>query len=371
MIEMLVSLGIFLVISAAAFSLFSQHQPMFKQQQNLAGLNISLRNAVAQLQTDMVNGGAGYDQGMNIPNWPVGVVISNNPVAVGGDCRTGTPKVYGANCFDSFTVIVADAATTPVNPLASASGTLPVAAGTCGAITTDTSAKTQVFMLPPTGITAATYAGNFLNGDQILLVKSDGSAYTTFKLTAAGATQTVGVNTYVRLTHATKTAANGSNAAADDQTGMSVNSASLTTSQFCAQDWLIRLTPVKYDVDTSTPSNPKLRRTLLVQGQTPAANGVTVSEQIIGFKVGASTFNNVADSDTTSYNFDASTYVSGSSTADPYDYTLVRSVMVSIIGRTIPQTDPTYTFRNTFDGGAYETQGISVVVNPRNMSMAD
>jgi prepilin-type N-terminal cleavage/methylation domain-containing protein len=368
LLELMIALAMFAVVSGAALSLFSQHQPLFNQQQNLAGVNIAMRNAVAQLQTDIVNGGAGYYSGINIPNFPVGVVISNNVVASGGDCRTGVPLTYGANCFDSLTVIVADPATTPVNILAGASASLPVTAGTCVSTTTDTSATTNLYVLPPVGITAATYSGNFKNGDQILLVAGDGSKYTTVKLTANGTTQNVGGTVYVLLAHSTKTNANGSNAAADDLTGMSVHSPDLTTSQFCATAWLVRLTPILYDVDLSNTSDPKLRRTVLIQGQTPAVNGVTVSEQIIGFKVGAALINGATDVST--YNFDASTFISASSPGG-YDYTLVRSVMISMIGRTPPVTDPTYKFRNAFDGGAYETQGVSVVVNPRNMSMSD
>ena len=159
------------------------------------------------------------------------------------------------------------------------------------------------------------------------------------------------------------TAANGTNAAADDITGMSVNSSDQTTAQFCATDYVLRLTPVLYDVDLSTASDPKLRRTVLVAGHTNTANGVTLAEQVIGFKVGASLVSGTTD--TSTYNFDSSTFGTGAG----YDYTVVRSVMVSLIGRTTPNPDPTYVFRNSFDSGPYEVQGTSVVVNPRNMSM--
>ena len=43
LIEMLLAMGIFGVISAAAFGLMAQHQPLFNQQQGLAALNISMR----------------------------------------------------------------------------------------------------------------------------------------------------------------------------------------------------------------------------------------------------------------------------------------------------------------------------------------
>ena len=164
------------------------------------------------------------------------------------------------------------------------------------------------------------------------------------------------------------TNANGTNASANDQTGMSVNSPDLTTSQFCATDWALRLTPIKYDVDLTIASDPKLRRTVLVAGATPAANGVTLAEQVVGFKIGASLINGTTDIPT--YNFDSSTFISASSPSG-YDYTMVRSVMVSLVGRTPPNADPTYDFRNSFDQGPYRIQGVSVVINPRNMSMTD
>ena len=359
--ELLIAVAMFTVFAGAAFSLMAQHLPLFNQQQGMAQLNISMRNAVAQMQVDVVNGGAGYYSGVNIPNWPVGVVINNNVVTSSQDCHTGT--TYGANCFDSFTVIVSDPNTTPVNPLAGASGSLPVTAGTCTSNTTVTSSMTSLYVLPPTGVTAATYARNFNSGDQILLVKGDGSKYTTTKLTANGGTSIVSGVTYVLLTHGL-TVVGGTNTTTDDQTGMSVNSSDLTTDTFCATDWVLRLTPIKYDVDTTTdPTNPTLRRTVLVQGQTPTANGVPLTNQLIGFKVGASLITGTTD--TTAYNFNSSTFGTG------YDYTLIRSVMVSLVGRTVPNPGPSFVFRNSFDGGPYQIQGVSVVINPRNMSMAD
>jgi hypothetical protein len=43
---------------------------------------------------------------------------------------------------------------------------------------------------------------------------------------------------------------------------------------------------------------------------------------------------------------------------------------VSLIGRTSPSNADSE-FRNSFDNGRYQVQGIAVVVNPRNMSMND
>jgi prepilin-type N-terminal cleavage/methylation domain-containing protein len=366
LIELLLAMAIFGVISAAAFGLMAQHQPLFNQQQGLAALNISMRNAVAQMQTDIVNGGAGYISTVNTPNWPVGVVITNPIPVVSStqDCHSGT--TYGANCFDQFTVIAADLNTPPVNPLASGStsGSLPVVAGTCATTTVDTSSSITIYVLPPALFTAATFAAQFQNGDQILLVKASGSNYTTVRLTSAPTTVVVSGTTYVLLTHSVTTAANGTNAASDDETNMSVHSSDQTTAQFCAADYVIRLAPVIYYVDISSDStNPTLRRLVFAgtaSAITAPGSGVALANQIIGFKVGAALVSN----NTATYNFDASTFGGGAG----YDYTQVRSVMISLVGRTPPVQDPTFVFRNTFDGGPYQIQGVSIVVNPRNMS---
>jgi hypothetical protein len=50
---------------------------------------------------------------------------------------------------------------------------------------------------------------------------------------------------------------------------------------------------------------------------------------------------------------------------------MIRSIRVSLIGRT-PQGQFTGSnFRNTYDGGQYRIQALSLVINPRNLSMND
>jgi type II secretory pathway pseudopilin PulG len=369
LLELLIASAMFIVIGGATLALFASHQPIFNQQQNLAEVNIALRNAVAQMQLDIANAGANYYTAANTPNYPVGVVVTNNVVASGGDCRSGTPLAYGANCFDSVSIITADAATPPTSP---SNGS-----GACGV-----SSGTTLYLAPAGGTTyatlaaATTAAASFVNGDQILLVKSDGSQYTTFKLTAAGSSATVGANFFVRLTHTatTSTTVSGTTytgynttASGNDPYGMTTNVNSMLAEQYCPGDSVLRITPIQYSIDRTDPTNPVLIRT--VAGLTQTLAQKTLATQIIGFKVGVSLYNDTTDTDTTIYNFDAANYNNGS--AVPYNYTLVRSVMVSLIGRTKPAPEATYKFRNAFDSGPYEIQGVSVVINPRNMSMTD
>jgi prepilin-type N-terminal cleavage/methylation domain-containing protein len=370
MIELLVAAAIFTIISASAFSLMAQHQPIFNQQQNLAEVNIALRNAVAQMQLDLANAGANYYSTVNIPNYPVGVVITNHVEPAGSDCRSGTPLVYSTNCFDQMAIVTADKNTPPAGPQTST--------GAC----INTSSNGTIYLSPSTSTTgygtvqsvATAAAANYLSGDQILFVSNSGNTYTTAKLSAAGSTAKLGSYWYVTLTYGL-TATNGTNTAGstgNDQYNMTTNLNSMLATTYCnnstSYDYVLRLLPITYKVDLTTPTNPALLR--IVAGQSGATVATeTLATQIIGFKLGASLFNNITDLDATTYFFDASTYNNGSSI--PYNYTMLRSVMVSLIGRTNPNPDPTYVFRNTFDNGPYQIQGVSLVVNPRNMSMND
>jgi prepilin-type N-terminal cleavage/methylation domain-containing protein len=57
LIELMIATAMFLIVAGAAFSLLASHQPLFNQQQNKASLNINVRNAIAQMQLDLVNAG--------------------------------------------------------------------------------------------------------------------------------------------------------------------------------------------------------------------------------------------------------------------------------------------------------------------------
>jgi prepilin-type N-terminal cleavage/methylation domain-containing protein len=379
LVELLIATVIFGIISAAIFSLMAQNQPIFNQQQNLAEVNIALRNAVAQMQLDIANAGANYYTGANIPNYPVGVTVTNNVVASGGDCRSGTPLQYGANCFDAMSIITADKSTPPANPMSSASGCINTNTATSGSNGTAYLAPSGSVTGYGTGATApaaaTAAAANYLSGDQILFINANGSQYTTAKLASAGGTAKIGTFWYVLLTYGT-TNASGTNSAANDPYSMSTNANSMLGNTFCSTDWVLRILPITYQVDISTPTNPVLTRSVAGLAQTLAQK--TLATQIVGFKIGASLFNSTTDQESTVYCFNAQAYdpncptvAAGTNGTWSYNYTFLRSVMVSLIGRTPPTTSNTYVFRNSFDNGPYEIQGVSVVINPRNMSMTD
>jgi hypothetical protein len=328
----MVAMAIFLVVGGAAVELAKKHVPLFTSQQNQTGLNLAMRNGVAQMQIDVVNAGTGYYQGVNIPSWPIGITVLNS--APGTGCFDAATNTYTSTCFDTLNVIAMDQNTPPSNP------------SDIGANCVSTTSS-SLFVTPVGATTLAQLAADFHSGDQLLIVKSDGSQMTTTILTSDG--QVTGGK--VKLAH-NPTGADGTNTTTADPLALTNTADSNKLGvQFCNTDWVLRLSPITYSVDASDPTDPKLVRT---QNGQPSV----IAEQIIGFKVGASIWNGTTDN---TYSFDAASY--------NHDWSLIRSVRVSMIGRT--QTDMGNTFRNSFDGGPYKIQSISVVINPRNLSMND
>jgi len=332
LVELMVAMAIFLVVGGAAVELAKRHVPLFTSQQNQTGLNLAMRNGVAQMQIDVVNAGTGYYQGVNIPSWPIGITVLNS--APGTGCFDAAANTYTSTCFDTLNVIAMDQNTPPSNP------------SDIGANCVSTTSS-SLFVTPVGATTLTQLAADFHTGDQLLLVKSDGSQMTTTILTSDGLV----TGGKVKLAH-NPTGVDGTNTTSADPLALSntADSNKLGT-QFCNTDWVLKLSPITYSVDASDPTDPKLVRT---QNGQPSV----IAEQIIGFKVGASIWNGTTDN---TYSFDAASY--------NHDWSLIRSVRVSMIGRT--QSDMGNTFRNSFDGGPYKIQSISVVINPRNLSMND
>jgi prepilin-type N-terminal cleavage/methylation domain-containing protein len=354
LIELLVALAIFMVIGGAAVSLVRRHVPLASSVQNQVGLTMTLRNAIAQMEIDVVNAGTGYYTGANIADWPIGVTIQNN---VSTACNNPANFTYGASCFDKLNVIAADTNVPPTHPSSSATAAVDI----------DTSVNADVFLTPPAGITPAAFAANFHNGDYLLWLHtntSGTSTLTTTVLTADGVVQ----GSTAHLTY-TKTSTSGVDPSdtlqianpGDAPTGSSV----LWTAFSSANDWVIKLNPITYQVDVSNATNPKLVRQ---QGGTTDV----VAEQIIGFRIGASARIGLVD-EPYSFNAAAASPSSGCTSSCGYgnDWSQVRSLRISLIARTPPRSDPTDTFRNSFDGGPYRIQGASVTINPRNLSMND
>jgi Tfp pilus assembly protein PilV len=354
MLEFLVAMSMFMVVGGAALMLFHDHAPYFNQQQNLAGLNVAMQNTITQLQLDLVNAGTGYYPGANIPAWPVGVTIVNqNPTT---PCNNPATFTYTATCFDTLNVLTINPNAAPAHPT-DAAGDLTGCS--------DTGASGAFYIQPSPGLTAAQTAAQFNIGDQVILIKggtgngaslqSSGALVGTFVVTG---NPVPGANN-VMIPHNVSNA-DGTNSSANDPLNITVLSATLPSlpdvgHQFCGTDWLMKLDPTQYTVNSTNPLDPQL-----IRSQGGVSN--VIADQIIGFKVGVTIWNDPNPSLTgDTYYFNSEDYSN--------NYSLIRSVRVSLIGRTTPTPDAAYTFRNAFDGGPYQVLGSTVIINPRNMSM--
>jgi prepilin-type N-terminal cleavage/methylation domain-containing protein len=358
LIELLLALFLFAVVGSAAFTLFAREQTSFLRQQGMVGMNVALRNAAAQIQMDLVNAGTAYFQGANIPSWPVGITIENNVVASGNSCYNSTTFTYGAQCFDTINIIAG------ANPAIYPPSNATDSSGANGPSNCSTTSSGTAYAQAATGQTLAQTAAKYASGDEVVFLAANGRRMTAVVLTAAPVVATGAVRFSFNATRAdgTNTLANDplDITACDDHTCPTPNNFG---NQFCGGDWVIKLAPITYRVDATNPANPKLTRT---------QNGTTamVMEQLIGFKIGATIWNN-SPSTAGQYNYDASSYTNTTAGDQAWNFTLVRSVRVSLIARSTPNPSPSYSFRNTFDRGPYQVASTSIVVNPRNMSMND
>jgi prepilin-type N-terminal cleavage/methylation domain-containing protein len=356
LLEMLVAMAVFLIVSSAAFTLFDNQQKVLYQQQGVGGLNIGLRNALTQIQMDAANAGYGMLSGAYAPAWPVGVDIKNqNPATA---CNNPATFQYGPTCFDTLVIILADR-NTPTCTLAA---------------NLNTSTATTATITPTNGLAASTYYKNFTAGSELMVVSGSLTPYfTTITLTSAATLS--GSNIAISFT---STSAPVLPSPPGDPGGINPMDSPcpptgtgycITTDALAAYrgvsfnantDWVIRLAPVTYTVSTANPNDPQLTRQVF--GSTP----VEVMDQVVAFKVGAALVNDNSGN----YYYNASD-ASANHQYGGYgnDFTLVRSIRVSLMARTPPNSALGY--KNQFDQGPYQVLGASVVVNPRNLSMND
>ena len=90
------------------------------------------------------------------------------------------------------------------------------------------------------------------------------------------------------------------------------------------------------------------------------------------FKVGAATYGTGNETTTAFVQFNASNATTATPAGYSNQFTMIRSIRVSLIGRTQPDSIYRKQFSQFFfDGGQYRIQALSLVINPRNLSMND
>jgi type II secretory pathway pseudopilin PulG len=368
LVELIVAMGLFLVVGGAAISLLRSHMPLFNTAQNQTVLNITLRNAVAQMQMEVVNAGTGFGGAGAVAFSPMGATIGK---AANANCNA--TATYVAGCFDSLSLISVDPSVPPLAPSIDVAGVNPV----------DTTASTTIFLTNPgnpagaTPVQYAAWAASLKNGTELMLVQGGtdvannptGQPFISIVVLNADAAV---VGNSLQLTTAGKNGTLPGGGASPCPNSPYADTLRIYDPGECGRftnifrpglDYVVKLaTGTTYSVDASNPANPKLVRTD-VNG-----NVDIIAEQIIGFTVGAWSSQRClkphatpcAAVPTPGYTTDPSDYNS--------DWASVRSLQVQLVARATPNTDTANPFKNTYDQGSYQVQGVSVVINPRNLN---
>jgi prepilin-type N-terminal cleavage/methylation domain-containing protein len=377
LLELMVAMAVFLIIGGITLGLFAEHVPLFNRQQDQASLNIQIRNSIMQLQTDVVNGGSGYVTGTDLSPGVLGVTITNsNPTTA---CNTASTYTYSSTCFDTLNIINVDSSVSVAHPDSGQFST-NYASTDIDCISTNTN---TIYIYPPAGVTAATLLTEYKNAynnsaeKELLLVNDTGTKMTTITLTAAPSATVVknGV-TAIQLSY-NFTNSSGFNSASNDPlniaaiqpNGSANGNPMVSAGNYCSMDYVLELAPITYSVSTSIASDPELMRT---QGGV----STVLAQQVIGFKVGAMLWDVLTSctgdptmaTDSPTYCYDSANDALGGYASQ---WNKVRSIQISLIGRTNPDGGASYTYRNGFDNGPYQIEGVNAVINPRNMSMND
>jgi prepilin-type N-terminal cleavage/methylation domain-containing protein len=395
LVELIIAMAVFMIIGGAAFTLFGRAAGISAEQQTFSGINIGMRNAMTQMEMDMAGAGGNLLAGTTAQPFYFSVIVRNSLPGVAPACTPNTTTwAYPTTsaCYDSLTVLSPNdslakpCAGAPTPPLA-----LSVAANVSAATTLTANDASNT-------ANNTTDAACFKNGDEILLVQPAVSG----NCDVSGVTVNYCMNV-TTLTHdatvagtiSLQVAATGSTTS--DPLGIVYQASGVN---FFA-DALANHFPINssYVVDLGTgstamtyaimvnPSNAADPQLVRCPGTScTTANASVVADQIIGFKVGADLWNNKLSgaTDIANYIYNGANYCSDAITGtdctvtppanyDPYDFTLVRAVRVSIVGRTVPRTDRTVNtyFLNGYDSGPYLVQQASTIVDLRNLSNVD
>jgi prepilin-type N-terminal cleavage/methylation domain-containing protein len=404
LVELMIAMLVFTLVAGAAFSLFGQHVSLITQQQNLSGINIGLRNAMSQMEMDMAGGGGNLLAGLtNISPFTLSVIVNNNVPNVAATCAPNTANwsyPISSACFDSLTILSPNSSI--VKPCAVPGGqTPPLNLSAPANLSAASTVKAN------DAISAANNTADlacFKSGDEILLIQPNsgnlacdlsGGVVLHFCLNVAKLTadSTVVAGVVNLPLSATGTQTSDPLGIVYQSGGVSYFARALADNFPSVSSYAVDLgtgsNAVTYAV-LANPANANDPQFVRCPGTIcTTANAQVVTDQVIGFKVGADLWNGKAigtagAGDITNFTYDGTKYcsdaISGADCTaaspnplDPYDFTLVRAVRVSLIARTTPRSDTTLhtVFLNGFDNGPYLVQQAGAVVDLRNLSNVD
>jgi prepilin-type N-terminal cleavage/methylation domain-containing protein len=407
LIELMVAMAVFVIIAGVAFSLFGKHEAYAMRQEGLSSVNIGLRNAISQMQMDLAGSGENLlanVHSVSVQPFYAGIIVQNNVPGTAPNCapnQSNWSYPVPSACYDGLTII---------NPKICNGTASPVLTLSDNAGGENLSVSSIMFADDPNnpgnGTSLNFDQGCFQNGDEVLVVQPQNTTAqpqcpANYCMTVVTLTKNAQVaGNKIQLQHnptgAGGTAANCPGATCTDPLGIIYNQYSSSGTNytnalgagFSNGAFIVDLgtggTDISYAVQNNPadPADPQLIRCNTPLALCIAGAGQVLTDQVIGFKIGAALADGKTNgTDIASYFFNAAGYCNESinnadcnadppPNNDPFDYSLIRALRVSLIARTKPSSNATLSqFTNGFDQGPYLVQQASVAVDIRNMSI--
>ncbi|HEX9014084.1 MAG TPA: prepilin-type N-terminal cleavage/methylation domain-containing protein, partial [Anaerolineaceae bacterium] len=326
LLELLIAMAMFLVVGGAAFSLFNQNVLLATRQQNLSGVNIGLRSAMSQLEMDL--SGAGQNVLAGAPNagsFSPGIVIHNNVPGVAAACTPAAGWAYPvpSACFDSLTIINPNPAA-PVLVVADPGGSGDLNRATLFADDRNNPGNDAALNndVPP-------QSPFYKDGDELLVLyfTQPGGALLTCdpNQPANQSTYCMGVITLTKDAQVTGHKILLQHRPTGDEDPLGI----LGNSGFTKANGLNFPFPntTSYIVDLSSsvnggsaityavlpnPANPSNTQLVRCAAKVcDANNGQPLTDQVIGFKVGAALFDSAHNTDVANYFYNSANYCNG------------------------------------------------------------
>ena len=338
LLELMAGIGIMLVLGSVVISLFNMHVKVYRVQQEVTELNLGLRSGLDFISADLLNAGANLSVPASLA-FPFPVLVQKN----------------ASGNFDSITIYQGYSPTDP--KYMPPTTTLNISQGN------QVASSSTLFINPIPGDTTGTQTAALLpNGSFLVIIDVNPSdpnygRIAPITLTQDAATNGGGNNLRVKLNH-------NPTGASDACSGLTVVPSNKLTINFPDGSLVVKLAPpVTYSVSTANPARPVLTRS--TTASCASTSGTVLTEDVLGFSQRAQLANGQLYDDPALY---YGTDASGTPVAAKNDYSLIKALEVTIVGRT--HTDNIDAYKSAIDPTrSFRVNTYSTTIDLRNKSV--
>lgn len=312
LIEMVVATALMVILGTMVFGLFDKHAKVYKLQQEVTEVNLSLRSSLDLISADLLNAGSNLSAG-GAAAFPFPVIVTKN--------ANGN--------FDSITIYQGYPPNDP-------SYLPPMTLSNMGGVNNggQTANSSTLFLDPAPNFTSIQTAARLPSGSFLAIVNVNPNDpnfgnIAPFTLTQDSSVDAGGVR--IKLNH-NPTGGN------DGLSGLQVVPSNKLGIAFPPGSMVVKLAPpISYSVLTTNPARPELVRSTITSLSTST---LKLASNVVGFSQRARLANERVYDDPANY---MGTDSNGNPVAAPNDYSLIRSLEVAVSCRTDSDRIDAYT----------------------------